>query len=361
MTAYVLIQNGNADTHWTSLFLRGINEEAKARGMTLVSAESDGITIPDSHNDAKAVLAIGSSLKWIHAICSTLRCQGKKPILVGCANQNDIKASGFSVSDYERATTELLDYFKVNGKHRVALFAPNSDSAPDMLKVKAFLKYNSSFSYNDVFFFRGQTKNVCESFIPLAGNYDAVISANDVAGTILTQTLEKAGISVPSDLFLASFGDINYRKNIGSKLTVALLDCVQTGKAAIDIYNKILKKPYLSYITMKMNCDIEVSESTGNIPFSAIPEAPRSADAVHFDIFSDTTLTNVMLAEKILAECDALDIEIMRGVARGMKNADIAELLHASESTVKYRLKRLVSIGNLASRADLMSIMETYL
>lgn len=361
MKAYILIQTGNANTHWTSLFLRGITGEAKSRGMETVSAESDGLTLPQSHNDAVAVLAIGSSFDWTVTVSKMLRSKGKKPILVGCANQNGLIASGFAVADYERATESLLDYFYANGRKRVALFGINNDSPADLLKMKTFLRYDSRFTYNDIFYFRGQTKNVCESLVPLACNYDAVISANDVAALMLMQTLENAGIKVPQDIFVAGFGDITYRRNINSKLTVATLDCVKAGAAAVDIYSKICKDPSLSYITVKMNCELDIRESTANAPFNCVPQPPKGGTRDKFDLFSDLPLTDMMLAEKILSECDALDIEIMRGINEGMKNADIAEMLHASESTVKYRVKRLVSLGSLASRAELMSIMASYL
>lgn len=361
MKAYILIQTGNANTHWTSLFLRGITEEAKSKGMETVSAESDGYTLPDSHADATAVLAIGSSFDWIVTVSKMLRSRKKKPILVGCANQNGIIASGFSVADYERATESLLDYFYANGRKRVALFGINNDSPADLLKMKAFLRYDSRFTYNDIFFFRGQTKNVCESLVPMASNYDAVISANDVAALMLMQTLEHSGIKVPEDIFVAGFGDIAYRKNVNSKLTVATLDCVKAGNAAVDIYRKICKDPSLSYITIKMNCELDVRESTACIPYENTTPPPKNATRDKFDLFSDAPLNNMMLAEKILSECDALDIEIMRGVNKGMKNADIAEMLHASESTVKYRLKRLVNLGSFASRSELIRIMASYL
>ena len=78
MKAYILIQTGNANTHWTSLFLRGITSEAKNRGMETVSAESDGLTLPQSHNDAVAVLAIGSSFDWTVTVSKMLRSKGKK-------------------------------------------------------------------------------------------------------------------------------------------------------------------------------------------------------------------------------------------------------------------------------------------
>ena len=110
-----------------------------------------------------------------------------------------------------------------------------------------------------------------------------------------------------------------------------------------------------------MNCKLDVRESTACIPYENVTPPPKNATRDKFDLFADAPLNDMMLAEKILAECDALDIEIMRGIYEGMKNADIAEMLHASESTVKYRVKRMINLGSFASRTELMSIMASYL
>lgn len=361
MTVYVLIQAGNAGTHWTSLFLRGISSEVKSRGMQLIEGESNGDTLPPEFVGAESVLAVGSSFFWIDRTVKLLRSKGIRPILVGCGNHNGLPASGFSASDYERAVKDLLDYFSSQGRRRIALFGVNSDSPADLLKIKAFLRYHGNhFSYNDVFYFRGQMKNLCESMVTMASRYDGVICANNVAGLMLMQTLQDAGIRIPEQLFIAGFGDVTYRRSLPSKLTVATLDSVTVGRNAVDICARLRRDASLSYITMKIRCDIDVRESTANIPFCENPDPPDAASATKYDLFSDTPLTAIMLAEKIISECDELDIEILRMLSTGRKNSDIADTLHASESTVKYRVKRLVNFAGLASRSELLGIISSY-
>ena len=62
-----------------------------------------------------------------------------------------------------------------------------------------------------------------------------------------------------------------------------------------------------------------------------------------------------------ISDCDALDLEILLWIQKGKKNADVAEILHTSESTVKYRIKRMLNRARLASRKELMTIMSAYL
>ncbi len=362
MDAYLLIQKNNADTHWTSLYIRGIKLEAKSRGYDLICGESDGETLPPEFESAPVVLCAGASFGWMKLVTEMLRFRGKKAVLVGCAHQNGIIASGFSVADYELATFDVLNYFYRYNKKRVALLGINSDSAADLLKMKAFLNYKHGvFGYDDVFFFRGQTRNVCESLIPLISSYDAVISANDVTGLMLVKTLEKAGVKIPEDLFVASFGDMTYRSNLSSQLTVAVLDSVKVGRKAVSIYADVSADPSLSYITIKNRCEIDIRRSTDVLPFDVAPEAPEKRTPPPFDLYADAPLTDMMLAEQIFSDCDALDLEILLWIQKGKKNADVAEMLHTSESTVKYRIKRMLNRAHLASRKELMTIMSAYL
>lgn len=50
-----------------------------------------------------------------------------------------------------------------------------------------------------------------------------------------------------------------------------------------------------------------------------------------------------MLAEHVLEKCDSLDLEIMKSLINKEKYIDIADKLHVSENTVKYRIKLLLN------------------
>ena len=76
---------------------------------------------------------------------------------------------------------------------------------------------------------------------------------------------------------------------------------------------------------------------------------------------SDPSISRIFLAEKIVSACDAIDIDILKLIIKGYRYFDIAEILHVSESTIKYRLKRLISIAEMETREEIIEIMKMFL
>ena len=66
-------------------------------------------------------------------------------------------------------------------------------------------------------------------------------------------------------------------------------------------------------------------------------------------------------AEKILSACDAIDIDLLKLIIKGYRYFDIAEILHVSESTIKYRLKRIISISGFETRDEVIDVMKVFL
>ena len=118
----------------------------------------------------------------------------------------------------------------------------------------------------------------------------------------------------------------------------------------------------ISSSIIKLTCDIDVRNSSANIPISRTRSKPgQEQENTHESFFEDPYISRIVLAESLLKKCDTIDIEIMRALLLKEKYIDMAEKLHVSESTVKYRLKRLLSFAKLDGRSDLIELMKNYL
>ena len=102
---------------------------------------------------------------------------------------------------------------------------------------------------------------------------------------------------------------------------------------------------YISNTVMRINCPINARNCTANIPMnrtrSKIHE-DKSSDS-HNSFFADPNISRIVLAEHVLEKCDSLDLEIMKSLINKEKYIDIADKLHVSENTVKYRIKLLLN------------------
>ncbi len=368
MTIYTIFQEGSSAGHWTSQYIKGIKDEAKRKGndVCMIEYGADASVFPDELAIAGSAIVIVGTNSWTRGICSYLSEHLVKPILIGSDEHDEYMAKAHVLMDYSKAIVDLLDYFAACHKKRVALFAVNLQSPTDRLKMKSFLEYRGKsgerFDQQDIFYFRGMTKNTCDSFISVCSSYDAVIGTNDVSTVILLQMLGAAKIKVPDDLFVASFGDISLSKSTTTGLTIALLDCYSVGVHAVKMYSLLAGSKRLSGAVMRLECTIDVRNSTANIPINNTRiKMDDTQDMTHISFFDDPHISKIVLAEHVLDKCDRLDLEIMKALIKKEKYIDIADKLHISENTVKYRIKRLLNIAKLDTRSKLTELMKSYL
>ncbi len=368
MTIYAFYQEGST-THWIAQYIKGIKDEAKRKGneVKIIECGLDSSVFPDELTSAGAAIVISGTYNWTKGMSSLLSNMHIKPIIIGYDSSDDIAATGFVLMDYKKAITDLLDYFTSCHRKRVALFAVSLESPADKIKTEAFLSYTGrdgeKFDQKDIFYFRGMTRNTCESFISVCSDYDAVIGTNDVSTVILLQMLKSNGIKVPDDIFVASFGDSSLSKSTTNELTLALLDCRSVGIHAAKMYAMLANSDTISSSVMRLSCTVDVRDSTANIPMNRMRSVFNSEKtlAPHNSFFADPHISEIVLAEQLLEKCDSLDLEIMKSLINKEKYIDIADKLHVSENTVKYRIKRLLNFAKLESRSELTELMKGYL
>ncbi|MBQ4557649.1 MAG: substrate-binding domain-containing protein [Clostridia bacterium] len=364
MKINIICQPGAEKTHWCGLYLKGIHSEAKRKGDTV-----EIFKIEDAIKAFKEELPISTgvlstSRTWIGEVVSILTDMGIEPIIIGGASRDAFRHASYVFMDYREATYQLIEYLRAHKKKRIALFAISTDSATDMIKKDAFLSYDKCRDH-DVFYYTGADglmNSACERFMEVCRNYDAVICSNDASAVILLHQLEEAGIKVPEDLFLCSFGDMVVSSSGKKSMTMARLNCIEVGKQTVKMCHHLTASPNISSISTKIRCDFIIGDTTDNLPI--IKETlgtSHAPDGTASSFHSDPSVSRIFLAEKILSACDAIDIDLLKLIINGYKYFDIAEILHVSESTIKYRLKRIIQIAELDSRDEVIDIMKMFL
>lgn len=368
MIIYAFYQEGST-AHWISRYLKGIKEEAKRKNneVKVIECGLDSSLFPEGIETTGTAIVISGTYNWTRGICSLLANRGIKAVVIGYDSTDDISATGYVLMDYKKAIYDLLDYYISCGRKRVALFAVSLESPADKIKTEAFLSYRGRggerFEQKDIFYFRGMTRSTCESFISVCSDYDAVIGTNDVSTVILLQMLGASGIKVPDDIFVAAFGDTYLSKSTTGELTLSLLDCKSVGVQAVKMNRQLANSNNISSVVLKLACETDIRASTANIPMSRLRSAIHSDKdgTAHSSFFADPHVSEIVLAEQLLGKCDSLDLEIMRSLINKEKYIDIADKLHVSENTVKYRIKRLLTFAKLESRTALTDLMKGYL
>ncbi len=364
MRIYVICQPDADKTHWCALYLKGIYSEARRKGDTVfLLSLMDAVTAFQKDKPVCAGI-LSTSRAWTEEVAAVLSGLGVEPLVIGGASRDGYRHASYIYMDYREATYQLIEYLRGYEKSRIALFAVSTDSATDMIKKDAFLAYDKCRE-QDVFYYTGTDglmNAACKRFLEICRNYDAVICSNDASAVILLHQLEDAGIHVPKDLFLCSFGDMAISSSGKKTLTMARLNCVEIGRQVVYMCRHLTAHENISSVSTKIRCELIIGDTTDNLPLitETLGTAHTPDDAAS-TFHRDPSVSRIFLAEKILSACDAIDIDIFKLIINDYKYFDIAEILHVSESTIKYRLKRILSIAELSSRDEVIDILKAFL
>lgn len=364
MQIFVVCQPDADKTHWCELYLKGIHSEAKRKGdsVCLMTIEEAELHFRTKRPVCAALLSI--SRAWTADAAALLSSLGIEPLIIGGASRDGHRHASYVYMDYREATYQLIEYLRQYDRQRIALFAISSDSATDMIKKDAFLSYDGCHE-RDVFYYTGADGlmgAVCKRFLQACRNYDAVLCSNDAGAVILMHQLEEAGIRIPEDLFLCTFGDMAISSSGKKTLTMARLHCTEIGRQVVSMCHLLTNSENISGISTKVRCAFIVGSTTANLPVKTktIGTAHAPVDTPS-RFHSDPSISRIFLAEKIVSACDAIDIDILKLIIKGYRYFDIAEILHVSESTIKYHLKRLISIAEMETREEIIEIMKMFL
>lgn len=370
MDLNLVVEPMYAETHWCKQYLEGIRTEAERLSGNVQLRDPDYFSIPASDTTGQPMhrplaLLIGTSVSWMPQTQARLSQLGVH-CLVLAYSAAMLAGSVSSVSmDYRQAVNMLAQYLGQHGHPRIAMFGINPDSATDMLKKTAFLNYARQSGgvdpEQDVFWNDGHLSETCRQFFALLDRYDAVICANNIAAIILKHYLAGQGIRIPDDLFMTSIGDTKLAQLTKPSMTTAQLDFFEVGRQAVQMLAILHKNPELSSLSATLNCKIHVGESTAWQPAGHYAELAGGDEALRtVNFYSDPDVIDVLHIEDLLSRCDDIDLNILKGIVSQLKYIDLAEDLHISENTVKYRIKKMLSITEQASREDLMNLLLRY-
>ena len=336
-----------APSYWCSQYLRGINHEAKRKNIEITMAESAAM-LEKSNKGVDVAILIGTSLSWLYETVNTLRRKKIHSVILSAGKQQNLGSGvSFVTMDYEDAFEKLTKYLKSIGREKTALFAPDPDSAIDQNKRIAFLNTNYLREESDIYFFNATLDDACRNLYDNIDRYDSVICANHISQVVLTKFLNEQGIKTPEDIHIAFFGDSEVDREIGDEHTLVRIKAVEAGKLAIRCVRLLKGYSDLSSVALNVRCDIITKE--GIIEFDNDILLPKEPDNTSIQK-SHSHIGDALMLEKILCNCDRVDIEILEGIIRKESYSKIAARVHISENTIGYRIKRLMQFAGTSNK-----------
>lgn len=341
---------------WAKQTMEGIAQEAARRKYKVVTLDADSYETIDYDDlfgvERRMLIVIGTSISWMPKALAFFTSRQIESVFISFDPAETSLPAGMVRMDYVGAISQLLTYLSSDcGRSRIALYGYNPNSSADNIKMRFFRRWKAQTSHptaeEDIFYNLADLENCYHQFRQHAKRFNAVICANDIAGVSLLSMLKEDGIRVPEDLYITTFGDSKISERVSPPLTIATLDHPEMGRQAVLLFSHLCKVPATASVSARVRSKLIVRDSTACIPETTANTLPNSdvdafENAINF--YSDPEAERLLRAETMLNACDAMDVQLLKGMLEGTSMESMEQELYLTASALQYRKKRLMNL-----------------
>lgn len=300
---------------------------------------------------------IATNLHWIMHTIALCERTGVHPVLLSPQGGRTAIHGVYSEigCDVYHSMREVLSYFAKKGRNAPAMYGISPHSLPDLSRCDCFLQECKDAALEDVYRNFDSLTQCFERFYARIDRYDCVICTNDYVAIRLMDALRQKGYD-PDRLLFVSYGSTLLARRFYPQLRSVSMCYESFGRAALSVCETLCKNPALLHLSVCVKWEI-----SHPVP-DALPHADAPAPLPMQDAFyQDSEVCNLMRIERLLSECDETDLALLQRMCRGVSYEEIAQELFLSLSTVKYRMKQLMSHSECDSKKELQQLLQPYL
>ena len=372
ITIYVLISRGDTmnffviseptfiASSWHKNIMDGVVKLQQKKRLDMVFVKQITELEHFSVCDDDAIFIIGSNSDWLNSIILTCApLFGNRIIVLGNHSRisNGMKYSSV-MADVSDNIALLCSYLKFYKKNRIALYGINPVSASDKLKKEVFNEFGGTDA--DFFYNRGSLFECFNSFKEKIDLYDGVVCVNDYAAISLVKHLKSSGDE--KRLFITSCGPSHLARLFSPSITHTQTDYTKFAGSAYELCKLLQKDKNINCVTIQVSSDFVLGQTTD---FLKVPDAilsHRNAIRQDEDIYyTDVEITEMMKVESLLISCDNDDLIILERMLCDNPISQIADELYLSQSTVKYKIKKMYGICGVSTKQEFIRLMGKYL
>lgn len=368
MDYYITVEPSFAGIHWCNQCIEGIKYSVSSYGgsFTEVSMDDGDCLNSIAEEERPVMIVVGSLLNWITETVHRLNSYRIHSIILASSPPMSLRNASYITMDYTKVLFNLGQYLLTSTRRKIALLGVHPNSLNDLTKIQAFRdftreKLNNSVD-EDIYWNYGLLESCCNKFYKNWEQYGSVICSNDIVAIKLLNYLKERNIKVPQQMYLACLGENVLAQMVEPSITTVSLDFYEIGKYAVKICNMLKKYPSITSFQAKMNGIVSVRESTGSIRYNVSDlyngdlELPQESD-----FYADADVNEILLLVKLFSHCDQLDFYILKGILSDQKYPKLAEELYTTESTIKYRMKRMKNLANNLDRKQILKLIRKYI
>lgn len=350
MTINIITEPEYKDTVWCRETLCGIEKKAASLRYKTKICSFDMLSA-----DMENIIVVGTSPGYVASILCKTTLLGIRAIVISCQPVETREKTSYVLIEHNWATKECIEYLRSCGRKSIALYGINRNSYADMIKTKYFDDKNIYYSAG-----KNAMQGCYESFVNQVSDYNVVVCSNYISAIYLMGRLKSAGICVPEDLYVVAYGDSVIGNTFSPSLTITL-NHEQLGIQAINLCRFPDTLSENISVTVRVPCEIHAAKSTDNIPYVKSVNDFMQPDISDNIFTQDEQLLEIQSLEKMLRMCDDIDFKIISGLLDGKSYTKIGDTLYISESSVKYRIKRLLTGSGIESAAKMLEVYNKYI
>ncbi len=358
----VILDPSFSNSIWCTSMLAGLISQLKAKRIPFRMIE-DLCQIPEG---SRYIFLLGADDTWVRFVLKACNEMGIYPIFLGN------EACHFSEFEYSTVCSDVIgsmidavDNLRTMNRHRIALYGINPQSIADRGRQEAYLAAVKDGQFH-IFYNHGNLEGCYQDFLRasarLSMDYDAIICANSFAAISLISRLMRDDPARLKRLMILGYQDVWLSELYDEYYATIQLNFEEYGKAAVMILDNLRKNGNISHmiIAIKWNCgilDLQRQDNKKGKTDHCTVQLPTPKDV----FYEDPEILEMLLLEKVLYESEELDKRILRHLLAGESYELIAERCFLTVSTVKYRVKKMVSLCNLKNRSELLTLLQKYI
>ncbi len=343
---------------WTPAIRAGIDSELSRKKYDSVYIDPKELDSGFSFDeDQKLAVLIGTSPSLVPGIIEKLGKMGVGVLLVTYQPPENAKVRGVVRTDYVDGIDRLVAHLFACGCGRPALYASSPDSSSDMVKRRAYLENAAAAGFEPLIIENRRGLSACfDELSKRLHKIDSIVCTNDIAAVSALSKLERLGIRVPDDIQIVSFGGSELSKLCHPPLTVIEMANFTLGRQVVSSYAYLSRASEGVTLSVRVAGDLIIGGSTKEIS-SEIPEKkPLRSKSQSF--YDDEEVRSFGKLEKLLSLCDKTDRDMIGMILSGTATEAIAESLALSPESVRYRLRRVITGMDFASRSELLAFIR---
>ena len=253
--------------------------------------------------------------------------------------------------NYTKSSYRLIRSVLHPEAKKIAFLGYNADSIPDRQKLTGIRRAADEAGVEIALFEnRGNVAACIASFAKDGGDCDVIACCNDNVA-ILLRTHSPALLSGRT---LCSCSGLKTSEFFADPHPVCRINYFSAGELLAFLYRFLIKQDPIHSTVMTFDEELFLPLHTP-CDFS-----PTVSIGEQVDFYGDKSFETLEHLDRMLNECDEIDLEILSDLLREKTYASIAEERHLAMGTVKYRIKKMQEKADVESRQGLLALLLEY-